>query len=479
MTKIIYPITQRCDQVDDFHGTRVPDPYRWLEDLDAPETRAWIEAQNALTFAHLDTLVARDAIRERLTGLWDYPKVSAPFKQGGRYFQFRNTGLQNQDVLYVMDTPDEEGRNLLDPNTFSEDGTIALTGTVVSWDGAWLAYATSASGSDWKTWRVRNVATGEDLPDVIEWSKFSLAAWLPDNHGFFYGRYPAPEDGQTYAGANYNQQVYLHDLNTDQAEDVLTYERPDHKEWGYDVQVTEDGAYFLLYVSQGTDRRNRFFYRAFGQDEMVELIPDLEAGYTFIGNTGTEFYFRTDLDAPRGHVIVIDVANPARENRRTVIPETEDALESVTLVHDEFVASYLHDAHHQLKCFALDGTFLGEIALPTLGSLLSLHGHREDDELFYSFNSFLYPPTVYRYDFRQGESEKLTAPEIDFDASTYETEQVFVTSKDGTRIPMFLVHRRDWEQDGQNPTLLYGYGGFNISYLPAFSVPRLVWLEMG
>ncbi|MEJ5308383.1 MAG: prolyl oligopeptidase family serine peptidase [Anaerolineae bacterium] len=479
MTGLRYPHTHTVEQVDDYHGTLVPDPYRWLEDLNAPETQAWIEAQNALTFSYLEQIPGREAIRARLTELWDFPKFGAPFKRGGRTFQFRNSGLQNQDVLYVMATPGDEGRVLLDPNTLSADGTVALTGADVSWDGQWLAYAVSASGSDWKTWRVRNIETGADLPDVVEWSKFCAAAWLPDSSGFFYGRYAAPESGTEYAGTNYHKKVYLHRLNTPQTEDVLVYERPDHKEWGFYTEVTDDGRYLVLLVSQGTDRRNCVFYKSLPDGEFVELIPTFDARFNFIGNTGSEFYFLTDWHAPRGQVLVVDIEQPQRQNWRTLIPEAADTLEDVTLAHGEFVARYLHDAHHQLLRFGLDGAPRGEIELPGLGSLLEVHGRREDAELFYTFHSFLYPPTVYRYDFERAASEVLAAPNIDFDAAAYETEQVFVTSKDGTQVPMFLVHRRDWCKDGQNPTLLYGYGGFNIAQPPVFMVWRLVWLEMG
>ncbi|MGC9350088.1 MAG: prolyl oligopeptidase family serine peptidase [Anaerolineae bacterium] len=478
MTELRYPTTRRSNRVDDYHGTSVADPYRWLEELDSPETRAWIEAQNAVTFHYLDQIPEREAIRQRLTSVWDYPKAGAPFKKGSYYFQFRNTGLQNQDVLYVSKSPKDKGHVLIDPNAFSPDGTIALTGLDVSQDGQWVAYATSSSGSDWKMWRVRHVETGEDLPDLIEWSKFSQAAWLPDSSGFFYGRYTAPV-GNEYTEANYNQQLYLHRLNSSQAGDELVYERPDHPKWGFGPTVTDDGTYLVLLVSEGTDRRNRVFYKRLGADEVVELIPELEAGFEFLGNTGSVFYFMTDLDAPKGKVIAIDVTAPERDNWQTLIPEQDDTLEQARLVHNEFVTAYLHHAHHQLRRFDLSGRPLGEITLPVMGAVTALHGERKDDELFYTFSSFTYPPTVYRFDFATGASEEVFKAEIDFDPEDYTIEQVFFTSKDGTRVPMFIVHRRGWVQDGENPTLLYGYGGFNIAVTPSFQVSRLVWLEMG
>ena len=431
----------------------------------------------------MEQIPEREAIRARLIELWDYARVDAPFKRGGRYFQFRNTGLQNQDVLYVMATATARGQVVLDPNTLSDDGTVALTGYAVSRDGQWLAYATSVSGSDWKTWRVRHIDRGADLPEVIEWSKFSAATWLPDGSGFFYSRYAVPEVGQEYAGANYNQELYFHRLNTLQCEDMLVYARPDEPKWGFALDVTDDGDYVVLYVWQGTDRRNRVFYKPLDAADFIPLVPELEAHYDFVGNTGTEFYFHTDLGAPRGCLMVIDVAQPGRVHWRMLIPESEgvrgDVLSAVHMVNHEFVGLYLHDAHHRLRRFALDGSSLGDIALPALGAILNVHGRRQDAELFYTFDSFLCPPRAYRCDFASGQSAGLAEPVLDFDAEAYETEQVFVTSKDGTQVPLFLVHRKAWQKDGQNPTLLYAYGGFNIAQPPTFMPWRLAWLEMG
>ena len=480
-----YPITRTVEQIDDYHGTPVADPYRWLEDADAADTQVWIAAQNALTLAFLQGIPSREKISRRLRELWDFPKASAPFKRGGRYFQFRNTGLQNQDVLFVMAALGGEARVLLDPNTLSDDGTIALNTFAVSSDGRWLAYATTASGSDWLTWRVRAVATGVDLPDVIEWSKFSGAAWLEDGTGFFYARYDEPAGGEAFAQPNYGHKVYFHRLGATQREDVLVYERPDQKEWGFQAEVTDDQHYLVLHVSQGTDERNRVFYADLsGRGDMrglaiVELLPDLESAYRFVGNDDTRFYFRTDLDAPRGRLIVIDLAQPGKAHWQTLIAEQNDTLEQVTMAHDQFAAVYLHHAHHRLALYARTGALVRELTLPTMGALLSVNGHRDDPELFYAFHSFVVPPTNYRYDFARGTSELLETAAVEFDASTYVTRQVFATSKDGTRVPMVLVHRRDLAHDGDNPTLLYGYGGFDIPVTPLFAVSRLVWLEMG
>jgi len=479
MVQLAYPLTAKVDQVDDYHGTQVPDPYRWLEDTYSPETNAWIEAQNKLTIAYLEKIPARGKIQARLTELWDYTKASAPFQRGGRYFQFRNTGLQNQDVLFVQESLDGEGRVLIDPNGLSADGTVALTSLAVSDDGHWLAYATSASGSDWMTWRVRDVHTGQDLPDVIEWSKFSGADWLPDHSGFYYSRYESPEPGKEFESANYYQKLYFHRLGQTQSADELVYQRQDRKEWGFGGYVSEDGCYLIISVWEGTEVRNRLFYRDLqGSGEVVELIADLEAKYAFVGNDGPVFYLHTDLDAPRGRVIAIDTLHPAKENWRTLIPQSVDTLEMVTMVNHQFVCLYLQDAHHALKRFGRDGSFLGEIGLPMIGSVVTLSGRRADKELFYAFQSFVCPTTIYCYDFGDDASLTLFSPPIQFDFSPYVTRQVFAMSKDGTRVPMFLVHRQELQAAPQ-PTLLYGYGGFNISMTPTFSISRLAWLEMG
>jgi prolyl oligopeptidase len=480
-----YPKTKTVPQSDDYHGISVADPYRWLEDVDSPETREWIQQQNELTFSYLRQIPARDHLNKRLTELWDFAKAWAPYQRGGRYFQERNSGLQNQNVLYVSESLGAEPRVLLDPNTLSEDGTVALTSFSLSKAGRWIAYATSASGSDWLTWRVRNVDTGKDLADQLEWSKFSTAAWLPDGSGFYYSRYDAPVAGQEYQNTNYYHKVFFHKLNTPQTQDGIIYERPDNKDWGFQSRITEDGRYHTLNVWQGTDVRNRFFYRDLhSQESFVELIPELEATYELVGNDGALFYFFTNLSAPRGRLISIDLTQPEKANWRTIVPESTAVLEGAIMVNDQFAALYNEDAHHIIRLFKLDGTADGEIPLPTLGSVvqideIGLHASRADNELFFAFQSFLYPTTVYRYDFQSRSTEPLNSPELDFDPAAYETRQVFASSKDGTKIPIYLTHKRGLELNGQNPTLLYGYGGFNISVMPTFGVSRLIWLELG
>jgi prolyl oligopeptidase len=484
---LTYPPTKRGDVVDDHFGTKVPDPYRWLEDVDAADTRAWIEAQNQLSFGYLAAIPQRDGIRRRLTALWDYARYGAPFKKKGRYFFFKNDGLQNQAVLYTQSALAAPPAVLLDPNTLSADGTVALSTLELSDDGRYLAYATAASGSDWNDIHVRQVATGRDLPDRVQWVKFSGISWTHDNAGFFYSRYPTPAGGNPLLSVNHDHKLYYHRLGTDQAQDRLVYERPDHPDWGIGAGVTEDGRYLILTLWLGTDRRNRVAFidlkDARHPDlaaKPVVLLDAFDAGYAFVANDGPVFYFLTDLAAPRKRLIAIDTRHPERARWREVIPQEADVIESVALVHDTFVLTLLHDAHSLLKLFALDGRPQGEIALPGLGAVGELSAEsRHDSEMFFAFTSFLYPTTIFRHDFATGQTAVFKAPQLDFNPTAYITEQVFYTSKDGTRIPMFLTHKRDLVKNGQNPTYLYGYGGFDISLTPAFSPSVLVWLEMG
>lgn len=477
--KYEYPAARREDVVEDYHGTMVADPYRWLEDPNAPETLKWVEAQNKLTRAFLAESPVRESIRQRLTALWDYPKYSVPFKEGQRYFFSKNDGLQNQAVLYMQARLDSEATVVLDPNKFSEDGTVALTNQVFNRDGTLLVYGTSSSGSDRQELRIRQIDRGQDYPEVIKWCKFAGIGWKHDSSGFFYNRYPergtvAPEDEINFST------VYWHKLGTPQAEDQLIFERPEEKELAFRPYVTEDGMYLLLDVWRGTEPKNRVYYREVKSDgEFIRLLDEADARYDFIDNDGPIFYFHTDLDAPLGRVIAIDTNQPARENWKEVIPEQPDVLSFVTLVNNQFVVAYLHDVHHQIKLYAMDGTFEREIELPTLGSIAGMSGKREDSEMFLGFTSFLYPTTTFHYDFKSGELKLFRASEIDFDPSGYETEQVFYTSKDGTRVPMFLTYKKGLVLDGNNPALLYGYGGFDISQTPSFWLSKLVWLEHG
>lgn len=479
------PNTKTVDVVDDYHGTQVTDPYRWLEDVDAEDTRAWVEAQNCLAFGFLEKIPERKAIEARLTKIWDYPKFGVPYKEGGRYFFSRNEGLQNQSVLYTQRALTGAPTVLLDPNKLSDDGTVALSATAVSADGTYLAYSTSESGSDWQEFHVREIATGRDLPDHLRWVKFSGASWTRDGKGFFYSRYDEPT-GNTLQSVNKHQKLYYHVVGTDQSADRLIFEQPDQPDRGVAGVVSEDGRYLMLSIWLGTDRRNRVYYEDLGDPmapnlaaPVVKLLDDFDAGYHLVGNDGPVVYFWTDLDAPRGRLIAIDTRRPGRGGWRTVVPQGKDVLTGVTVVHDTFVAEYLEDAHSALRLFAKDGASLGAIELPALGSVGGVTGKPDDPELFFAFTSYLYPTTIYRRDMTSGTTEVFQAPTLDFDVSGYETEQVFYTSKDGTRVPMFVTHRKGIPMDGSNPAYLYGYGGFNISLTPGFSPAILPWLEMG
>ncbi|MFC4452437.1 prolyl oligopeptidase family serine peptidase [Deinococcus sonorensis] len=479
MVRPEYPAARLSDHVDTYHGQAVPDPYRWLEDPDSPESRAWIEAQNRLTEAYLSGLPGRDHFRTRLTQLWDMPRRGAPWKRGGRYFQWQNTGLQNQDVLQVADQLDGPWRPLLDPNTLREDGTAAINSHAAGPGGQRLAYAVSDGGSDWQTWTVRDVVSGQDLPDRLEWSKFSGAAWLPDGSGFYYGRYPQPETGEALTSATYGQTVYLHRLGTAQSEDQLIYARPDQPEWGFYPQVSDDGTLLVLYVTHGTRTQNMLLVRPLAQDgDFTTLTPLFEAAYQFVGNDGPLVYALTDQAAPQGRLMVADLRAP-EAGWQEVVPESSDTLEAVQMVPGGFLLLSLHDASHRLALVGRDGQGRQDIALPTLGTVTSLNTHPDDPEVLLGFTSFLYPQTAYRLTLPDLTLQPLFAPTLDFNVDAYETRQLFATSRDGTRVPMFVVHRKGLALTGDHPTLLYGYGGFNVSLTPSFSVSRLPWLEQG
>jgi prolyl oligopeptidase len=467
--------------VDLYHGVSVADPYRWLEDDNSPETKVWVEAQNRATFAFLGKIPQRDAIKKRLTKLWNYERYGVPFKEGGRYFFSKNDGLQNQSLLYTMPSLNAQPTLLLDPNRLSADGTVALAGQAVSDDGNLMAYGLSASGSDWEEWKVRDVRTGKDLSDDVKWVKFSGASWRKDGRGFFYSRFDEPGEAAKMTKINEFQKLYYHRLGTQQSEDELVYHRPDHKDWGFDGEVTDDGHYLIITVTQGTDPKTRVYYQDLAQPgaKIVELLNDFDARYLFVDNDGPVFWFRTDLDAPRGRVIAIDIAKPERANWREIIPQAGETLESVSTLNNSFVCTYLKDAHSQVKLFSLDGKWLREIELPGIGSVGGFGGKRKDTETFYSFTGFTVPGTIYRYDLTTCTSSVFRAPKVDFNPADYETKQIFYTSKDGTRVPMFITHKRGIKLDGKNPTLLFGYGGFDISITPNFSVGSLVWMEMG
>ena len=483
MTKspLSYPIARKTNVVDDYFGTKVPDTYRWLEDDNSAETKAWVEAENRVTFGYLEKIPQRPAIKQRMLDLFNFERFGTPYHEAGRYFFSHNNGLQNQDQWFWSSSLDGGQTLLLDPNTLSADGTVSVSAPVPTEDGTLVAYEISASGSDWKEIRVRYVATGTDLPDKIEWVKFSGISWAKDGSGFFYSRYDAPTEKDRLTRLNEFQKLYFHKLGTPQSDDRLVYERKDHPRWGFAGEVTDDGHYLVITISEGTDVKNRLYYQDISQpgSPVVELLNDFDASYNFVGNDGPVFWFLTDLNSPRGRLIAIDTRSPGRPMWKELIPQSTATLQSVSVVADRFVANYLHDAHSEIKQFRLDGSFDKDIALPGLGTAGGFGGRRADKETFYSFTSYTNPGRVYRYDFTTGASTVWKQPALKFDPDAFETKQVWVTSKDGTRLPMFISHKKGLVPNGQSPVLLYAYGGFNISLTPSFSVGNLVWMEMG
>jgi prolyl oligopeptidase len=478
-----YPETKRVEHTDTYHGTKVADPYRWLEDdvRKSEEVAAWVEAENKVTEAYFKAIPERDKIRKRLTELWDYEKQSAPSKHGGRYFFSKNNGLQNQSVEYVSERLGGDARVLLDPNTWSRDGTMALGGMSVSDDGQYVAYAVNDAGSDWQTWHVIDVGSGEVLADELKWSKFSDAAWTKDARGFYYCRYDEPKKGAEFQDLNKNQKLMYHRVGAAQTEDAVVYKRPDEPDWGFNPTVTDDGRYLVITIWVGTDERFRVTYLDLAEPgaKPVDLIDKFDNDYSFIDNDGPIFYFKTDLDAPRGRVIAIDIRKPEKANWKEIIPQAKENLTGIGLVGNQFVANYLKDAHTQVKLFSPEGKYIREVEFPGIGTASGFGGKRTDTETFYSFSNYSTPPTIYRYDLLTGKSTLFRKSKAKVNPDDYEVKQVFYTSKDGTKVPMFITAKKGLKLDGSNPTLLYGYGGFNISLTPEFSTGVAAWLEMG
>ena len=476
-----YPITQKVAQTDNYHGTTIADPYRWLEDANSAETKKWVDAQNAVTQAYLGQIPQREAIRQRLTKLWNYERYSVPSKDGGRYFYTRNDGLQNQSVLYTMKNLGDEPRMLLDPNKLAADGTIALAGAEVSPDGKLLAYSTAASGSDWNEIRVRDIETGKDLEDHVKFVKFSNTAWTKDGKGFFYSRYDAPKEATKLADVNYFQKLYYHRIGTPQSADTLVYDRADQKEWGFGGQTTDDGRYLIITTTKGTAPKYRVSYKDLSKPDskVVDLIDNFDAGYDFIDNVGTVFYFSTDRKAPKKRIVAIDVSKPGESNWKEIVAESSDTLAGADIINNQLVLEYLKDARSVVRVHDLKGKPVREIALPGIGTVGGLSGKRGELETFYSFTGFTNPTTIYRLNLKTGQSTVFRQPKVDFNPADYETRQQFFASKDGTKVPMFIVSKKGIKLDGSNPTYLYGYGGFNISMTPGFSPANLAWMEMG
>ena len=481
--KSAYPETKRIDHVDDYHGTKVPDPYRWLEDdvRTSKDVADWVERENKVTFAYLESIPERASIKERLTKLWDYEKLSAPFKEGGRYYYFRNDGLQNQSVLFMQESLDAEPTVLIDPNAWSKDGTVALGGLAFSEDGKYLAYGVNEAGSDWATWRILDIAAQKLLEEEIRWVKYSGATWTKDSKGFFYGRFDEPGKEEAFQSLTLNMKYFYHRVGTPQSDDVLVYQRPDEPAWNFGVEVSDDGRYLLIFASTGTDDRSRVMIKDTSEPlgMPVDLVDNFDNEYTFLGNNGSQFIFKTDLDAPRRRVIAIDITKPARENWREIVPQNANTMQGAGVVGDVLVLSYLKDAVTQVALHTLDGKPLREVTFPGIGSASGFDGGRSDTETFYTFSSFATPPTVYRYDLLTGESTLLRQAKVDFNPGEYEVKQVFYRSKDDTQVPMFIAHKKGIALNGKNRVLLYGYGGFNISMAPSFSVSNLAWMELG
>ncbi len=484
-----YPATRKVEQTDNYHGTTVADPYRWLEDDNSADTKAWVQAENAVTDKFLAAMPQRLPARKLYTDLYNFEKFGVPYKEGGRYFWTRNDGLQQQAVLYTARSLKDTPQVALDPNTLSKDGTVALTGGAVSRDGRLMAYGTAGAGSDWQTWKVRDLDTGKDLPDTIEWVKFSGASWTPDGKGFFYSRYDAPKEGAALTGANYFQKVYYHRLGTAQSADVLVAENPAEKEWGFNVEVTDDGRLALINVWKGSARKNGLMLLpldgqgGYAGAKPIPLTLSFDAEYSPVVLDGQRLIVKTDKDAPRGRLIAIDLDKDwqAKDAKTwtTLVPETKDALTAANGVGGQLVLSYLQDASTLVRIHAPSGKHVRDLQLPGVGTAAGFGGKWNDPETFFSYTSLTTPGEIWRLDAKTGRAELFKRTQTAFDASQFESKRVFVTSKDGTKLPIFIAHRKGLKLDGSNPTLLYGYGGFNVPMTPGYGVTAATWMKMG
>jgi prolyl oligopeptidase len=477
-----YPLARTVDQVDDYHGVKVPDPYRWLEDADSAETRAWIEGENRVTFGYLENIPTRAAIKERLTARWNFERWSTPIHQGKTYFVEKNDGLQNQAVLYTMTDLAARPRTLIDPNTLSQAGTVALADYDVSDDGKKIVYGLASAGSDWVEFHVRDVAKGTDSADVVRWSKFSTPAFATDGSGFYYARFPEPIANAGLSAANWSHKVYFHKLGTEQGDDALIYENLEHQEWMFGNIVTEDGKYLLLHIVKGTDDNNMVLVVETKQKNAKPLtvIPGFDAEFMYIANEGPLFYFKTTDGAPRGRIVAIDIKKPDKAGWKEIVPQDTAVVETASVVGNKIFVTYMRDARSAVAVYDMKGKREREVTLPGVGKAAGFHGMRRDKETFFSFESFTQPKSIYRYDLVSGKASVFREPKLGFSAADFETTQVFATSKDGTtRVPIFITRKKGAPLDGNAPTLLYGYGGFNIPLTPWFSVPFMTWVELG
>ncbi len=463
--------------VEDFHGTKVADPYRWLEDPNSDETKEWVQGMGKDCEAYFSDGDVREEDKERLTKLWDYEKFGVPKKVNGRLFFQKNTGLQNQAVLYMQDEG-EEPVAFIDPNTLSDDGTVALINYGVSNNGKFVAYSVSTHGSDEQEIRVRDIETKEDTGDVIEHVKFSGLAWTPDDSGFYYSRFPTPGTVEKEDENNFNK-VYFHTLGTDSSEDQVIYERPDEKELMFQALVSDDEEYLCLHVNEGTAAENRFYVQKFGEESFVHLLDEQDAEYSYITNEGSIFYFKTNHQAPNGRIIQVDLNQSGREHWQEIVPEQKSAMAAVVYLNEEWIIAFVEDAHHVLHVYDKEGTYSHEIELDGMVSLTGMNRSKESGEIFFGVESYLHPTTTYVYHSNEQKTEVLKETSLPVDTNGFETTQVMYPSKDGTMIPMFLTHRKGLELNGQHPVLLNGYGGFNISLTPAFNPAILRWVEKG
>lgn len=479
--KFDYPKPRRGDQVDDYHGTKVADPYRWMEDTESADMKAWIEAENKITFDYLGKIPQREKIKNRLTELWNYERYGAPAKiADGFYIYSKNDGLQNQSVLYRASSINDPGKVFFDPNKLREDGTAALSGSSFTEDGKLWAYGVSQAGSDRTEWFVMDTATGKLLPDTLAPNRNGFQAWAKDNSGFYYSSYAATAKGTELKAATQFQKVYYHKLGTPQSADEVVYERPDNGEYFSGVEISEDGNWMIITVGKGTERMNMVYFKNLTMQKapIMPLVENLENSWNFIGNDGSVFYFETDKDASRGRIVKVDVL--AKDKVwKDVVPQSKDTLSGVSFINNQFVLNYLQDAHTQIKIYDTHGKWVRDVALPGIGSAGGFGGKRHYTEAFYTYSSFNQPPTIYRYDMKTGNSSVFRKAGAKVDPDLYEVKEVFFPSKDGTEIPMFLTYKKGIKLDGSNPTLLYGYGGFNIATTPGFSIARVAWLEMG
>ena len=483
---LIYPSAPRGDVVDDYHGTAVADPYRWLEELDSPATRSWVEAQARLTQAYLSATPLHARLRKRLAALYNFAAFGVPFREGGRYFYTFNSGRRDQAVLNTTEDLGERGALAVDPNTLTPAGIV--TGYVASRDGRLLAYGVSPGGSDWTEWRIRDLTTGHDLPDVLRFTKYYAPAFAHDGRGLYYSAFPAPRPGAELSSRDLDDAVYYHALGTPAAADRRLLHDPGHPDWQYQPHLSDDGRWLIVTSGEGEvgDKGLENVYLldlAAAAPAAVQVVQGFEAAYNYVGSDGGRLYFLTTLDAPNGRVIAIDPAAPSRADWRTAIPEGPDAIDlttpSVTLVDHQLIVRSIHDAHSRVMRYGLDGAPRGEIVLPGPGTASGFGGRADDRETFYSFRDLITPPTVFRYDLESGRSTTWRAPQVAFDPAAFEEEQVFYPARDGTHIPMLLAYRKGLRLDADNPLLLYGYGGFGIPNLPRFDAALIAWLEMG